>query len=99
MESLDPVVKYVDRAPPHDSAAWHNHRVSVRITIDVPDDLYEALRRRAVNQRSINALLIGAIEGKFRRKQRTPVVEPPVAGTGKPGPLCPEKENPYNLLI
>lgn len=73
--------------------------MSVRITIDIPDDLYEALRRRAKRERtSIRALIIDAIDRKFRDKC-TPVLAPPVSGTGKPGPSCPDRENLYDLLF
>ena len=75
--------------------------MSVRTTIDIPDDLYEALRRRAASERiSIRSLVIGAIERKFRTgRRRTPVLAPPVPGTGRPGPLCPDRENPYDILF
>lgn len=75
--------------------------MSVRTTIDIPDDLYEALRHRAAGeQTSIRSLVIRAIEGRFSaRRRRAPVLRPPIPGTGKPGPLCPDKENPYDLLF
>ena len=47
----------------------------------------------------MHSLVIGAIERKFGGRRRTPVLEPPVPGTGKPGPLCPDKDNPYDLLF
>jgi hypothetical protein len=79
----------------------HNYGMSVRTTIDIPDDIYEALRRRAARERtSIRSLVIGAIDQKFRNKrQRKAVMSPPVRRTGKPGPLCPDRENPYDLLF
>jgi hypothetical protein len=63
--------------------------------------LYEALRRRAAGERSsIRSLVIGAIEQKFgEKRKRTPVLAPPVPGTGKPGPRCPDRENPYDLVL
>lgn len=74
--------------------------MSVRTTIDIPEDLYEVLRRRAASeQTSIRSLVIGAMERKFGGRRRAPVLEPPVPGTGKPGPLCPDRENPYDLLF
>jgi hypothetical protein len=82
------------------SLSRHNYVMSVRTTIDIPEDLYETLRRRAASeQTSIRSLVIGAMERKFGSRRRTPVIEPPVPGTGKPGPLCPDKENPYDLLF
>jgi hypothetical protein len=75
--------------------------MSVRTTIDIPDDLYESLRRRAASERtSIRSLVVGAVEQRFSsRRQRTPVLLPPVPGSGKPGPLCPDKENPYDFIF
>lgn len=75
--------------------------MSVRTTIDIPDELYEALRRRATIERtSIRSLVIAAIKGKFSRTQRgTRVLGPPVPGTGRPGPACPDRENPYGVVF
>jgi hypothetical protein len=75
--------------------------MSVRTTIDIPDGLYDVLRRRAASEKtSIRSLVIGAVERKISaRRRRTPVLGPPVPGTGKPGPLCPDKENPYDVLF
>ena len=58
--------------------------MSVRTTIDIPDDLYESLRRRAASERtSIRSLVVGAVEQRFSsRRQRTPVLSPPVPGSG-----------------
>lgn len=50
----------------------HNYVVSVRTTIDIPEDLYEALRRRAGSARtSMRSLVIGAIERKFGGRRRS----------------------------
>jgi hypothetical protein len=81
-------------------AMCRNYGMSVRTTIDLPDDLYEyeLIRRRAASDRtSIRAPVVCAVERRYgRRGRRKPVlVEPPVPGTGKPGPLCPDTENPY----
>ena len=75
--------------------------MSVRTTIDIPENLYEPLRRRAASEKtSIRSLVISAIEGKFSASpRRTPVLGPPVPGKSKPGPLCPDRENPYDLLF
>ena len=74
--------------------------MSVRTTIDIPDRLYEALRRQAVTEKtSIRSLVIEAIEGRFRRKRQSPVLKPPVPGSGRPGPRCPDRENPYDVLF
>jgi len=75
--------------------------MSVRTTIDIPDELYAALRRRAASERtSIRSLVVGAIERKVGgARRRTPVLAPPVPGSGKPGPMCPDRENPYGILF
>ena len=79
----------------------HNYGMSVRTTIDIPENLYEPLRRRAASEKtSIRSLVISAIESKFSTdRARTPVLGPPISGKGKPGPLCPDRENPYDLLF
>ena len=47
----------------------------MRVTIDIPEDLYEALRWRAGSERtSTRSLAIGAIEPKFGGRRRTPVL-------------------------
>jgi hypothetical protein len=75
--------------------------MSVRTTIDIPENLYNTLRRRAAGEKtSIRSLVIGAVEAKFSvRRRHTPVLGPPVPGKSKPGPLCPGTENPYDLLF
>lgn len=75
--------------------------MSVRTTIDLPDDLYGALRQRAASERtSIRALVIDAVEAKYKKKKSGKrLTEPPIKGTGKPGPLCPDRENPYDLIF
>jgi len=79
----------------------HNYGMSVRTTIDIPDQLYELLRRRAdAEKTSIRSLVVDAIDGKLNRKgARKPVRKPPVAGRGKPGPRCPDRENPYDIVF
>ena len=75
--------------------------MSIRTTIDIPEDVYEKLRRKASDEKtSIRALVLNAIEGKFNRTEpRIPMTGPPVPGRSKPGPLCPDKENPYDLIF
>jgi hypothetical protein len=75
--------------------------MSVRTTIDLPDELYEALRKQAAGENtSIRSLVVAAIEARFARKrQSVPVLKPPVPGSGKPGPRCPDRENPYDILF
>jgi hypothetical protein len=75
--------------------------VSVRTTIDIPDDLYGMLRQRAATERtSIRALVIDAVDSKYRAvKKGKRLTGPPIRGKGKPGPLCPDRENPYGLVF
>jgi hypothetical protein len=59
--------------------------MSVRTTIDIPDDLHAELRRRAAAEHtSIRSLVISAIEAKFRPKPPRTVTGP-LIGMGKAG--------------
>lgn len=75
--------------------------MSVRTTVDIPDELYSTLRQRAAREKvSIRSLVILSIEEKFRpKRRRIPVTGPVIPGNGKPGPLCPATENPYDLIF
>ncbi len=78
----------------------HNYGMSVRTTIDLPDDLYGALRQRATDERtSIRALITDAIESKFRPRRSKPVTGPLVGRKGKPASGSPDRENPYDVLF
>jgi len=74
--------------------------MSVRTTIDIPDDLHAALRRRAAAEgASIRSLITGAIESKFRPRPSRRVTGPLVGKKGKPGAGSPDRENPYDVLF
>ena len=75
--------------------------MSVRTTIDLPDELHSLLRQRAAREKvSIRSLVILSIEEKFKPTRRgVRMTGPPIKGTGKPGPLCPTTENPYDLIF
>jgi hypothetical protein len=74
--------------------------MSVRTTIDIPDDLHAALRRRAAEEgASIRSLITGAIEGKFRPRPSRRVTGPLVGKKGKPAAGSPDRENPYDVLF
>jgi len=75
--------------------------MSVRTTIDIPDELYATLRLRAAREKvSIRTLVILSIEEKFKPKRRdTRMAGPPVQCKSKMGPLCPTTENPYDLIF
>jgi hypothetical protein len=74
--------------------------MSVRTIIDIPEDLYAALRRRAVAERtSIRSLTTSAIENEFLKQPSKPVTGPLVGKKGKPAAGSPEGENPYDVLF
>jgi hypothetical protein len=62
--------------------------MSVRITIDIPDDLHAALRRRAVAERT-----------SIRSRPSRPVTGPLVGKKVKPAAGSPDRENPYGVLF
>jgi hypothetical protein len=75
--------------------------MSVRTTIDIPDDLHAELRRRAAAQRtSIRSLITGAIETKLR-PQPSRAVTGPLVGKKKSKPAAgsPDRENAYDVLF
>jgi hypothetical protein len=74
--------------------------MSVRTTIDIPDDLHAELRQRAAAERtSIRALITGAIENKFRPRPSRYVTGPLVGKKGKTAAGSPDRENPYDVLF
>jgi hypothetical protein len=74
--------------------------MSVRIMIDIPDDLHGMLRLRAAAEGvSIRSLITGAIESKFRPRPSRRVTGPLVGKRGKPAAGSPDRENPYDVLI
>jgi len=74
--------------------------MSVRTTIDIPDDLHAALRRRTAAERtSIRSLITGAIESTFRPQPSRRVTGPLVGKKGKPAAGSPDRENPYDVLL
>ena len=77
--------------------------MSVRTTIDIPDDLHAELRRRAAAERtSIRSLVTTAIETSYRPRPSRRVTGPLVGKPGrkgKPAPGSPDRENPYDVLF
>ncbi len=74
--------------------------MSVRTTIDIPDDLHAALRKRAAAERtSIRSLITGAIESQLRPRSSRRVTGPLVGKKGKPAASSPDTENPYDVLF
>jgi hypothetical protein len=74
--------------------------MSVRTTIDIPDDLHAALRRRAAAEHtSIRSLINAAIESKLRLRPSRQVTRPLMGKKGKPPAGSPDRENPYDILF
>ncbi|MGA7412859.1 MAG: hypothetical protein WBW33_20455 [Bryobacteraceae bacterium] len=74
--------------------------MSVRTTIDIPDHLHAALRKRAAAERtSIRSLITGAIESQLRLRPSRRVTGPLVGKKGKPAAGSPGTENPYDVLF
>jgi hypothetical protein len=74
--------------------------MSVRTTIDLPDDLYATLRQRAAAERtSIRALITDAVESRLGPKRSRPVTGPLVGKKGRSAPGSPDRENPYDVLF
>jgi hypothetical protein len=70
------------------------------MTIDIPDGLHAALRRRAIAERtSIQALITIAIETKFRSRPSRRVTGPLVGKKGRAAAGSPDRENPYGVLF
>ena len=74
--------------------------MSVRTTIDIPDDLHAELRRRAAAEHtSIRSLVTNAIETKLRPRRSRQVKGPLVGTKGKTAAGSPDRENPYDVLF
>jgi hypothetical protein len=75
--------------------------MSVRTTIDLPDELHSALRRRAAAEgTSIRSLITAAIENEFEKSTSRRVTGPLVGKRkGKPAVGSPDRENPYDILF
>ncbi len=72
-------------------------------TIEIPEDLYEAIKRRAANEGvSMRSLIVGVLEEAYAepkgRKGRM-VTGPMVRIKGKLGPRFPTDENPWDLIL
>jgi plasmid stability protein len=74
--------------------------MSVRTTIDIPDDLHGALRQRAAAEHtSIRSLITAAIENTFQPQPSRRVTGPLVGKKGKRAAGSPDRENPYDVLL
>ncbi len=76
--------------------------MSVRTTIDLPDDIYAALHQRAKEERtSIRALITSAIDTSFGPRQIQIQSPGPLVGKRRkqPAPGSPDRENPYDVPL
>jgi hypothetical protein len=74
--------------------------MSVRTTIDIPEELHATLRQRAAAERtSIRALITEAIEARYQRNPSRRVTGPLVGKKGKTAPGSPDTENPYDSVF
>lgn len=75
--------------------------MAVRTSIDIPEPLYQALRERAVQQRtSIRAIVLRAIEQHVNPQVGGQFVTGPLLDfNGEVGPLFPVNENPHDLIL
>jgi hypothetical protein len=75
--------------------------MTVRTTVDVPQELHDTLRRRAEQTgKSIRALVIAAIEQVYGEpKKGAYVTGPLVTGPGRLGPSFPKDENPHTQVF
>jgi metal-responsive CopG/Arc/MetJ family transcriptional regulator len=75
--------------------------MSVRTTVDIPDSLYDRLKRRSESSgASIRSLIVRAIDERYTESGKKQLVTGPmVRGSGKLGPRFPKDENPYDLVF
>jgi len=75
--------------------------MAVRTTVDIPEPLHEALRRRAENTgTSVRSLIVRAIEQTYSPSREGKLVTGPFLRlSGKPGPRFPTDENPHDLIL
>lgn len=80
--------------------ACHTYGMSVRTTVDIPEDLYAELKKQSAEQEtSIRSLVVSALESKYRVRRTSRVKLPLVPDKGKPGPVKTGRENPYDLIF
>jgi hypothetical protein len=75
--------------------------MAVRITIDVPEPVYERLRVRAEQvDSSVQALIVMALEQSYGEQHKAAYVRCPlVNGKGVLGLLFPIDENPHDFVF
>ena len=75
--------------------------MAIRTTVDIPEPLHNALKRRAERSGvSVRSLIIRAIEQSYTESRKGKYLTGPlVNGNGKLGPAFPENENPHDLVF
>jgi hypothetical protein len=76
--------------------------MSIRTTVDIPEQIHQQLRHRAAQSgRSIRSLILFAIEQTYGDPESKSeyVSGPLVTGKGKLGPQFPVDENPHDLVF
>jgi hypothetical protein len=73
----------------------------VRITLDIPEPLHNALRLRAQESGvSVRSLIIRALEQAYDDQRKGSYVTAPlIQGKGKLGRAFPTNENPHDLVF
>jgi len=75
--------------------------MAVRTTVDIPETLHAALKKRAERSgASVRSLIIRAIEETYSQgKKGAYLTGPPIKGVGKLGKAFPRDENPHDLVF
>ena len=70
-------------------------------TIEIPEPLYERLRKRAEESgASVDVLIVQAVEESYPAdKGGTYLTGPLITDKGPRGPLYPRDENPHDLIL
>jgi len=75
--------------------------MAVRTTVDIPESLYDRLKRRSESSgTSIRSLIVRAIDERYTESgKKQPVTGPLVRGSGKLGARFPKDENPHDFVF
>jgi len=71
----------------------------MRITVDIPDSLYRALRKKAAHEgHSVRELILRGVEMELGAKQSRRRRRPPVIDSDKPGSLDLDNAKIYEII-
>ncbi len=75
--------------------------MAIRTTVDIPEPLHEALRKRAERSgASVRSLIVRAIEQTYSEHPKGAYLAGPlIKGKGKLGKAFPKDENPHDLVF